>query len=100
MRGSRRRRVAFTAPAERDLNDIFRYLSRHDLALAERQLLEIIECCASLDTLAERGTLRPKLAENLRQLVVGPYLAFYRIRDDVVEIVRVLHSKRDVSSEF
>lgn len=100
MPEGRRRRVVFTAPAERDLDDIFRYLARRDVAVAERQLLDIIESCRSLNLFAERGTPRPKIAHSVRQLVIGSYLAFYRVTNGTVEIARVLHGKRDISDEF
>lgn len=59
MPGSRRRRVVFTAPAERDLDDIFRYIANHDVSAAERQVMEIIEHRDALDMFSERGALRP-----------------------------------------
>jgi plasmid stabilization system protein ParE len=31
---------------------------------------------------------------------VHPYVVFYRVRNDGIEIVRVLHGRRDVASIF
>ena len=41
------------------------------------------------------GVDRSDLAIGLRRLVIGEYLAPYRVSDIGVEIVRVLHGKRD-----
>jgi toxin ParE1/3/4 len=45
------------------------------------------------------GIARDEIAPGIRHLVVGQYLTLYRIHDDAVQIVRVLHGRRDISSE-
>jgi toxin ParE1/3/4 len=39
------------------------------------------------------------IAPDLRRLVMDEYVAFYRVRDGDVVIVRILHGRRDFSSE-
>lgn len=46
------------------------------------------------------GRLRDELTEGLRSFPVGRYVIFYRIVQDGVEIVRVLHGARDLDSIF
>jgi plasmid stabilization system protein ParE len=36
----------------------------------------------------------------MRSIVVVPYLIFYRVREDSVQIVRVLHGHRDIEAMF
>ncbi|MGY6710721.1 MAG: type II toxin-antitoxin system RelE/ParE family toxin [Rhizobiaceae bacterium] len=35
---------------------------------------------------------------GLRKMSVPPFIIFYRVGDDLVEIVRVLHSSRDLDN--
>lgn len=43
---------------------------------------------------------RDEILPGLRSVVVHPYTVFYRVRDDTVEIVRVLHERRDFAAVF
>ncbi len=43
---------------------------------------------------------RTELIKGMRSIVVHPYLVFYRPGDAVVEIVRVLHGRRDLDAIF
>jgi plasmid stabilization system protein ParE len=36
----------------------------------------------------------------MRSVPIHPYIVFYRIQGDAVEIVRVLHGRRDIASIF
>jgi plasmid stabilization system protein ParE len=36
----------------------------------------------------------------MRSILANPYVVFYRINADCIEIVRVLHGRRDVESIF
>ena len=46
----------------------------------------------------EMGRARPELAPGLRSFVVARYLVYYRVTRDAVEVVRVLHGRRDVDA--
>jgi toxin ParE1/3/4 len=39
---------------------------------------------------------RQDIAAGIRHLVVGEYLALYHVTEDAVEIVRVLHGRRNI----
>lgn len=47
----------------------------------------------------EAGPLRPEYLE-LRLYPVDQYNVFYRVTADAIEIVRVLHAARDVTSDL
>jgi toxin ParE1/3/4 len=56
-----------------------------------------------LQTLAEypkMGRARQELGDNLRSVTFGKYVIFYRIKRNVVEIIRVLHGSRDLDGLF
>jgi len=36
----------------------------------------------------------------MRSIVARPYVVFYRLNEDSVQIVRVLHGRRDIDAVF
>ncbi|MAA64288.1 MAG: plasmid stabilization protein [Alteromonadaceae bacterium] len=42
------------------------------------------------------GVACPDVLPDARKIVVGRHVIFYRQRDDVVQVIRVLHSRQDV----
>ena len=43
---------------------------------------------------------RDEVVPGLRSMLVHPYTIFYRVDDQAVEIVRVLHERRDLARIF
>ena len=85
-------RIRWTAPAASDLTRICDYIRDHDApAAARRVALTIYESVASLAQFPHRG--RAGRRQDTRELVLPPlpFLAVYRIRGDVIEILRILH---------
>jgi len=85
-------RIRWTKPAARDLTQICDYIRDHDApAAARRVALTIYESVSSLAHFPQRG--RPGRKANTRELVFPglPFLAVYRIHEDVIEIARILH---------
>jgi toxin ParE1/3/4 len=84
--------VRWTDPAVSDLTHICDYIEEHgSSATARRVALSIYESLNELVEFPRRG--RQGRKSGTRELVFEglPYLAIYRIRADVVEILRVLH---------
>jgi toxin ParE1/3/4 len=46
------------------------------------------------------GRLRPDIAPNIRSLAVQKFVIDYRIEDDAIVIVRILHGSRDQAAAF
>jgi plasmid stabilization system protein ParE len=46
------------------------------------------------------GRARPDLQNGLRGFPHGQYTIFWRLRENEIEIVRVLHQRQDVEREF
>jgi toxin ParE1/3/4 len=85
-------RIRWTEPAARDLTGICDYINDHDGPDAARRVaLRIYEGVDSLMQFPHRG--RPGRKVNTRELVFPdlPFLAVYRVREDVIEINRILH---------
>jgi addiction module RelE/StbE family toxin len=88
-------RLRWTRLAENDLNNIAEYIGQDSPAAAARVILELIDRTES--SLTRHAALgRPGRVLGTRELVVGglPYIIPYRVRDDDIEILRVLHTSR------
>jgi toxin ParE1/3/4 len=89
-------RIRWTEPAARDLTHICDYIEEHDSpARARRVALTIYQGVSSLAHFPQRG--RPGRKPDTRELVFPglPFLAVYRIREDVIEINRILHGAQN-----
>lgn len=64
--------------------------------VADRFIDRINSRCNLQATCPLIGELRPDLAPDVRQCLVGFYLIFYRPVNDGIEVLRVLHGSRDI----
>ena len=87
--------VVITGPAATDLRAIGDYISRESLAQAAKVVADLRRTCATLAEASLRFPLAPRLGEGVRRAVRPPYVIFYRIRDDVAEVLRIIHTARD-----
>jgi toxin ParE1/3/4 len=89
-------RIRWTEPASRDLTQISDYIEGHDGPSAARRVaLTIYQGVDSLTHFPFRG--RPGRRPKTRELVFPdlPFLAVYRIREDFIEIIRILHGAQN-----
>lgn len=84
--------------AEADLDAILDDLNRKDPAVATRYAAEFEQKGQALAQFPEIGRSRPEIAPNLRSTLVRPYVIFYRVEGDVVQILRILHGRVDLQS--
>jgi toxin ParE1/3/4 len=97
----RRRRLIWSVEAEQDLFDISAYLtSKASARIAERYLREIGRAAERTRTRALPGRARDELMSGMRSVLVHPYVIFFQVAASSVEIVRVLHQRRDLESIF
>ena len=88
-------RLRWTRRAERDLDDIAAYIGQDSPAAAARVILELIDQVESL-LLGHPAAGRPGRVLGTRELLIGglPYVVPYRMRENDIEILRVLHTAR------
>ena len=86
--------------AEQDLEDIWVYLAQNNQIVADKQIANILNRLPMLAQFPDMGQLRDDLGERLRSFPVKPYIIFYIKFDDGIEIVRILHSSRDIDRLF
>ena len=88
-------RIRWSPAAANDLERIFDYLEEHQPSLAQPTVRKLYEAARSLRQFAYRG--RTGQAANTRELVLVPlpYVIVYRVREQVVEISRILHTSQE-----
>lgn len=89
-------RIRWTKPAAGDLTSICDYIGENDTpAKARRVALLIYRSISTLEKFPYRGRTGRKV--GTRELVVTnlPYVGIYRLHNNVVEIMRILHGAQD-----
>jgi toxin ParE1/3/4 len=90
-------RLSWSPQAERDVREIWAYYAVRASAEAASKVLRTIEAAVGrVANLPMAGRPRDDLRPSLRSVLAHPYLIFYRLKDGGVEIVRVLHERRDL----
>ena len=90
-----------SARAARDLDEMWDYIP--DIAGVARADIFLERLGKRMNMLAEfpdMGYRCEELAPGLRGLTLSDYIVFYRRRENIIEIARVLHGARDTQSLF
>jgi toxin ParE1/3/4 len=84
-------KLRWSPEAAADLTRIAQYIRKENTSAALRVARRIYQGAASLTDFPLRG--RPGRIAGTRELVISPlpYVLVYRIKDNFVEIARVLH---------
>ncbi|MAF09422.1 plasmid stabilization protein [Candidatus Poribacteria bacterium] len=92
-------RVSFAPSARADLDDIALGVEEDASAAGEETVRRILDACDRLAAFPRIGRLRPVYAPELRSFVPPStrYVIYYYPLDDGVEIVHVLHGRRDAA---
>jgi toxin ParE1/3/4 len=86
--------VRWSPEAAADFAAIVEYIRKQNPSAAERVANKIYDGVASVASFPRKG--RPGRTKGTRELVFSPlpYIAVYRVKDEVVEIARVLHGSQ------
>ena len=88
--------LRFSERARYDLIEIGDFIARDNPTAAAQFVSELEQRCLLLAARPLAGRARDELISGLRSMPQGRSVIFYRLIEDVVEIVRVLHSARDL----
>jgi toxin ParE1/3/4 len=96
-----RRPAIWSSDARSDLSEIWNYYvkvaGQHK---ADEIVREIVEACRVLEGHRFAGRARNEIRQGIRSISASPHVVFYRVRNDVAEIVRVLDGRRDLDEIF
>jgi toxin ParE1/3/4 len=83
--------VRWSPEAAGDFASIIEYIRKQNPSAAERVARKIYTDVAALPSFPNQG--RPGKAKGTRELVFSPlpYVVVYRVKEEAVEIARVLH---------
>lgn len=82
--------------AEQDLIDIYQHIWRDNPGAAERLIRSINAKCELLSGNPRIGRARPELRSDLRSFPYGAYIILYRVIENGMEVVRVVHAARNL----
>ncbi len=86
--------------AFRDLQEIETYIATDSPAAADKVIDSIESTCGMLAREPYAGRKRPELDPRLRSFVVGQYVIFYAEQNASIDIIRILHGRRDIEAIF
>ena len=90
------RKVIWAYAAEEDLEAAASYIHRDSPVYAASFVDRALEVGRSLDEFAERGRMVPELSDSsIREIFVYSYRLVYRIEDDRISILALIHGRRD-----
>ena len=72
------------------MESVFEYIAQDSVKNAEKEVLRLFEEVAKLAKHPAMG--RPGRVPETRELIVPPYIIAYRVKENTVQILRVLHS--------
>jgi toxin ParE1/3/4 len=84
--------------ARRDLLSITRTIASDNQEAADHFITSVTDYFRMLAKHPRAGRRRDEFGPGLRSFPVGNYLIFYRIGEKAIEIMHVLHGKRDLGS--
>ena len=95
--------IRYLATAERDLDDIFEYIMKDSPGVAASLLEEIDRSISHLSRNPELGVV-PKDDRlkklGYRVLIIRKYLVFYIVKNEFIQIRRILHGARQYGFLF
>ncbi len=86
--------------AEADLDELWAYIALNDPKAADRTVDAVLISSRMHVRFPNMGQNRNELGPGLRSFVVSPYVIFYRPLNDTIEVLRILHSARDIGSNI
>ena len=95
------RKVIWADAAVTDLDAAAEYISNDSPAYAASFVLKALESDQSLGGLSERGRVVPEFKrEDIREIFVFNYRLIYRIEQNRVSILALIHGRRDFSQAW
>ena len=93
-------KVIWTQTALDDLADIKQYIARDSIYYAEKFVDDAFQATERLEVFPESGRMVPeRFKPDFREIIFGSYRIIYKIIDDDVYIVTMIHGKRNYQPE-
>ena len=91
--------VKWSVPAKNDLKQIHDYIAKDSKYYAQNVVQEIVARTETLTDFPEIGRVVPEISDqNIRELIVYSYRLIYEISESGIEIIAIIHGRRDFNS--
>jgi len=94
------RQCIISPTASRDLETIVDYFLAINVEAGDNFAIRFEQKCKNIANFPMMGRSYPDLALQLRGIPLDGYIIFYKVADDLTEIVRVVRGDRDLRSIF
>ncbi len=93
--------VKWSQPAKNDLRQIYDFIARDSRFYAQKVTLEIVKKSEKLNSFPEAGRIVPEMGDNnIRELLIYSYRIIYEISPSKVEVLALIHAKRNFLNEL
>ena len=93
--------VKWSVPARNDLKQIHDYIANDSKYYAQNVIQEIVAKTETLTEFPEIGRTVPEISDqNIRELIVYSYRLIYEISVAGIEILAIIHGRRDFNSAW
>jgi len=93
-------KLIISPQAREDLFDIWFYIAEDSTTNADRFIDKLTQKYRWLAEFPEAGMLRNELDANLQSFPMDRYVLYYKVMNETLELVRVLHSSRNIDLVF
>lgn len=94
-------RVKWSEPALDDLENIAAYIAKDSPIYASTIVREVRDAARSISFMPLRGRMVPELEdETVREIFVRQYRLVYRIKQDGIYLIGIIHGARDLGALF
>ena len=92
--------IEYLEKAKKHLRGIARYTEKkHGPAQREKYLGQIKARIIELKSNSELGRERPEIRAEIRSLMAGKHVIFYRVKEARIQILEVRHESRDLKPQ-
>ncbi|WP_395774825.1 type II toxin-antitoxin system RelE/ParE family toxin [Agrobacterium pusense] len=89
----------WTTRARQDVAEDHAYIAMENPAAADRLALEIFDKVESLAALGLSGVSRSSYGAGLRSIAYRGRVIFFRVNENELTVLRVLHGHQDISAD-
>ena len=90
--------VKWSLPARNDLKQIYDYIAKDSKYYAKNVAQNLVQKTELLEEFPEMGRVVPEIGEdNVRELFLYSYRLIYEVAPDGIEILAIVHGRRDFS---
>ncbi|HSS18808.1 MAG TPA: type II toxin-antitoxin system RelE/ParE family toxin [Pyrinomonadaceae bacterium] len=91
-------KIVWTEPAVEDLRELYAYIARDSDVYASGFVQQLILAAEGVAKYPNAGRVAPeKNDENVREVLYQHYRLIYRIGDNRLEVLAVIHGARDLA---